>query len=500
MTDFRLTKFSEWGGISFLAGAAMAVCFAAFVPLPSLRGPEVVSFLAYFLLASAAYFLSVIRLDGDRLPMSIIWGLALVFRLILLLTSPTLSDDVYRYIWDGHLLNNFVNPFALPVNSPLLDTYEIPLRSLVNNNWMASPYLPTVQLYFASLYRIAPASTLIFQIGAVVLDLLTGWFVMDILRLFGLPRRRVLIYLWNPLIILEFAHGAHIDSLMIFLVMATFWLLVKAKPGSIYEKKLISASVLTLAGATLTKLVPVLLVPVVIRRWGWQRLSLYFAVLLGVTTLFTIGAGWGLTGSLDGKGLFGAIRIYTNYWNYNSGIYHWLEVWLTGYPTPGAVPPEAVEQGRILLAKLITTGLLGLSVLATGLWAWRIDDPQTRDHTTRSLALLRLAIIPISAYLLFTSTVHPWYVTMIVPLLPFLLPRKDEIPIPGRFVWPWIYFSIAVVFSYLTYIDPQNLREFIWVRNVEYLPFFGLLVGLLAWAALMGLWQTITRKRNRALV
>ena len=496
MTDFRLTKFSKWGGISFLAGTAMAACFAAFVPLPSLRGPEVISFLAYFLLAGAAYFLSVIRLDRDHLPIALIWGFALVFRLILLFTSPTLSDDVYRYIWDGHLFNNSINPYALPVNSPLLEAYDIPIRALVNNDWMASPYLPSAQLLFASLTRIAPINVRVFQISAVILDLLTGWLVMDILKYLRLPRHRVLIYLWNPLIILEFAHGAHIDSLMITLVMATFWILVKAKPGSLHEGKLRSTSVLTLVGATLTKIVPVLLVPVVVRRWGWRRLSLYIAILLVITTFFSIGAGWGLIGPIDGKGLFGAIRIYTNYWNYNSGIYHWLEVWLTGFPTPGAVPPEAVEQGRILLAKLISTGLLGLSVLATGLWAWRIDDPQGADQQTRSLGLLRLAVIPIGAYLLFSTTLHPWYVTLILPFLPFLLPRKDEIPITGRFMWPWLYFSIAVTFSYLTYIDPQNFREFTWVRNVEYLPFF----GLLAWAALMGLWQRNSLQRNRALL
>jgi alpha-1,6-mannosyltransferase len=496
MTDFRFTKFSEWGGISFLAGTAMAVCFAAFVPLPNLRGPEVITFLVYFLLAGAAYFLSVIRLDRDHLPIALIWGFALVFRLILLFTSPTLSDDVYRYIWDGHLFNNGINPYALPVNSPLLEAYDIPLRALVNNNWMASPYLPSAQLLFASLTRVASENVRIFQTSAVILDLLTGWLVMDILKLLGLPRRQVLIYLWNPLIILEFAHGAHIDSLMITLVMATFWILVKAKPGSLHENKLRSTSVLTLAGATLTKVVPVLLVPVVVRRWGWRRLSLYIAILLVITTLFTIGAGWGLTGPIDGNGLFGAIRIYTYYWNYNSGIYHWLEVWLTGYPTPGAVPPEAVEQGRILLAKSISMGLLGLSILATGLWAWRIDGPQGADHQTRNLRLLRLAVIPIGAYLLFSTTIHPWYVTLILPFLPFLLPRKDEIPISGRFMWPWLYFSIAVAFSYLTYLDPQNLREFAWVRNVEYLPFY----GLLAWAALVGLWQSYSHQRNRVLL
>lgn len=496
MTSFRLTKFTEWGGISFLAGVSMAVCFATFIPLPSLRGPEVVTFLTYFLLASIAYFLSVIRLERDYLPLILIWGLALVFRLTLLFTFPTLSDDVFRYMWDGHLLNHGFNPFALPVNSTLLDTYDIPLRSLVNNNWMASPYLPAAQLLFAILDRIASENVLAFQIAVVMLDLLAGWLVMDILRLLGSPLRRVLIYLWNPLVVLEFAHGAHIDALMIFLTMATFWLLIKASSGSPAENRYKSYSVLTLAAATLTKVLPVLLVPLVIRRWGWQRLSLYIAILLLIAALFTIGAGWGLTGPLDGTGLFGAIRIYTSYWNYNSSIYHWLEVQLTGFHTPGAVPHESVEPGRILLARLITIGFLGLAVIATGLWAWYIDDPHTRDQKPRDLALLRLAIIPIGAYLLLTPAVHPWYVIMILPWLPFLISKQGESKIVERFIWPWLYLSIAVAFSYLTYIDSQNLREFTWVRNVEYLPFF----GLLTWAMLMGLWQVISQMRSQASV
>lgn len=494
MTVFRLNQLTKWGGVSFLAGLAMAVCFAAFIPLPSLRGPEVVSFLVYFLLASAAYFLSVLRMDRDRLPISLIWGFALIFRIILLFTSPALSDDVFRHIWDGHLLNQGINPYALPVNSPLLDLFDIPLRALVNHNWMASPYLPTIQILTALVYRVAPGSVLAFQITAVALDLLTGWLVMDILRLLKLPRRRVLIYLWSPLIIVEFAHSGHMDALIICLVMATFWLLVKSNPGIPNGSKLKNLSVLTQAGATLTKLVPVILVPVILRRWGWRRLILYSVITMVVVALFTIGAGWGLTGPLDGEGLFGAARIYTKFWNHNSGIYHWLEVALTGYQTAGAVPVEQQYEGRILLAKLITTGLLGLSVLATGWWAYRIDDPQRADHETRSLGLLRLAVIPIGAYLMFTPILHPWYVTLIVPFLPFLLPRRSETPLVGRFMWPWLYFSIAVAVSYLTYLDPQNLREFNWVRNVEYLPFF----GLLTWAAMMVFWQSITQKRNRA--
>jgi hypothetical protein len=494
MNCLRLNKLTQWGGASFLAGVAMATCLVVFTTLPRLRGPHLVPFLAYYLIACAAYFLSVLRIDRDRLPIRFIWGFALIFRFILLFTSPALSDDVYRYIWDGHLLNQGVNPYALPVNSPLLDSFDTPLRSLVNHSWMASPYLPIDQILFSIIYRIAPGSVLAFQIAAVTFDLLTGWLVMDILKQLKLPRRWLLIYLWSPLIIVEFAHGAHMDSWMISLVMATFWLLVKAKPGSQNERSLKTGSVLTLAGATSTKIVPVILMPIFLRRWGWRRLVFFGGVTIIVAALFTIGAGWGLTGPLDGQGLFGAIRIYAAYWNHNSSLYHWLEVALTGYRAGGAVPVEPPYEQGILLAKLIAAGLAGLVVLATGWWAWRMDDPQKADHKTRSLRLLRLAIIPVSAYLLLTPTVHPWYVALIVPFLPFLLSKQSETLLARRFLWPWLYYTLIVVVSYLSYIDPANPREFAWVRRVVYLPFFLLLI----WAALSGLWQELHHKRNQA--
>ena len=474
----------------------MATCLVIFTTLPSLRGPHLIPFLTYYLIASAAYLFSVLRLNRDRLPISLIWGLAITFRIILLFTSPTLSDDVYRYIWDGHLLNQGVNPYALPVNSTSLDMFDIPLRSLVNHSWMASPYLPSDQILFFTVYRIAPDSVLAFQIAAIAFDLLTGWLVMDILKRLKLPLRWVLIYLWSPLIIVEFAHGAHIDSWMISLVMASFWLLVKVHPGSHNERNLKTGSVLTMSAATLTKIVPVILVPVFFRRWGWRRLVLFGGFTLIVAALFSIGAGWGLFGSLDGRGLFGAIRIYASFWNHNSSLYHWLEVAITGYQAGGAVPVEPPYQQGILLAKLITAGLAGLVVLLTGWWAWRIDDPQKADHETRSLGLLRLAIFPISAYLLLTPTVHPWYVALVVPFLPFLMPKRSEQPLSRRFLWPGLYFTLIVAISYLSYLDPANPKEFAWVRRVEYLPFFVLLV----WAALPCFWQTFQHKRNQAVL
>jgi len=472
-------RLIRWGGVSLLAGAAMATCFAATIGLPSLRGPSTIQFLAYFLLACLAYLTAALRLERDRPPLWVIWGLAILFRLLLLSTSPTLSDDIYRYMWDGHLLNNGVNPYAAAVNSPRLNAYTTPLRGSVNHNEMATPYLPAAEALFAFVERLDPQSTLAFQVTATLLDLATAWLVMDMLGQLRLPRRRVLIYLWNPLVVVEFSHSAHVDVWMILLIMATFWLLSRAEPEKSNAPRLVWASAASLAVATLTKLLPGLLAPIFLRRWKWQRLAFYGIIVSGAIALFAAGAGWGLAGPPDGTGVFGAFRIYLRSWNYNSSFYNWLGTRLTSLQAAGSLPTNLGPNTITLIVSMVSGVLLCLALFAAALLAWRLDDPRGACHTERTHNLLRLAILPLGAYLLLSNTVHPWYVTVIIPLLPFLLPRPGESSPASRFLWPWLYFSIAVVLSYLTYLDPKVLHDISRVRQAEYWPLY---LGLL-WAA-----------------
>jgi hypothetical protein len=239
------------------------------------------------------------------------------------------------------------------------------------------------------------------------------------------------------------------------------------------------ASALSLGAAVLSKLLAGLLAPLLLRRWRWTGLLLFAGALAGSWALFALDAGWGLTGPLDGRGVFGALRIYQRYWNFNGGLYHWLEVWLAGYDTPGAVPVEIVGERVIALARGLSAAVTGLVALASAALAWRLDDPRRGDDLRRGRVLVRLSLLPLGAYLLLAPTVHPWYVTVVVPLLPFLVPAKEERGTLARFIWPGVYFSLAVLLSYLTYLDPNNLREFAPVRLVEYLPLYLLLL----WAA-----------------
>ena len=447
------------------AGVLMEASFVGMVFLRHLM-QRIVPYLGLYWLAFSSYGAAVywvIRKPGHRGLLTMMFGMAVVFRATLLFaTPPTLTGDVYRYVWDGYLVNAGVNPYAHIVDSQYLDLVDAPIRALVDHRWMASPYLPAAQAFFAVVYRLAPDSPLAFQVAAVILDLLTGILVLDLLRRVGLPRASALIYLWNPLTIVEFAHGGHADALMNCLMMASLWALIAARSRL--------ASVVSLVAATLTKGLPVLLLPVVVWRWGWRRTMLYGGLVIGICLPFALGAGWGLSGPLNGVGLFGAMRIYAAKWNFNGGLYHWLEVLLSGYQTPGAVPPEVVGWQPIWAAKLIVAGILALALIAV----WRQARSAGDD-----LALLRLAAIPLSAYLLLATTVHPWYVTVIIPVLPFLASKKGEISRAGRFLLPLLTFSAAVSLSYLTYLDLANLRETHVVRLLEYVPLYLMLI----WAA-----------------
>jgi hypothetical protein len=496
-----------------MTGLLLEVCLVGMVFLHDLL-EHVIPFLVLYGMACLSYGAAVtslaLRDDGavgpcaaalrdpaDRRTFPLCLGLAMLFRVTLLFTTPpTLSTDVYRYIWDGRMTNAGVNPYAHAVNSPLLDRFDSPQRALVNHNWMASPYLPAAQAFFAAVYRLAPDSLLSFQVAAVLLDLLTGWLLIDLLNRLGLPRMWALIYLWNPLVIVEFAHGAHLDALMICFVMAAFWFLVVSDGWFSSTSAFLSAAALAIA--TLTKGLPALLLPVFVRRWGWCHTLAYAGIVIVACIPFALGAGWGLVGPLDGEGLFGALRIYTAYWNFNSGLYHWLEAGLSTCWMPGTAPSEATGWEPTLVARLTVLVALCLAVIVTWRRARRCAD---------TLALLRLAVFPIAAYLLLATTVHPWYVMFIIPLLPFAMKGSEATPftikgseatpflmksrpiaLPIRPSWrgevvrrcrllvPWLYFSAVVSLSYLTYLDPANPRESELVRLVEYIPLYALLI------------------------
>ncbi len=193
----------------------------------TLRGPYTPETITWYLITFTAFLGAILWSEYRPIPAKWLWGGAILFRLLLLFTSPTLSDDIYRYLWDGHVSVNGVSPYIYPIDAPELDYLEVPVRDLANNTWMASPYLPASQWIFHSLAFLFPLEPIYLQILMVGFDLLSGLLLVGLLRLAALPAHRLLIYLWNPLVIVEVAHGAHIDAWMV---------LFNPRSGLVYPK------------------------------------------------------------------------------------------------------------------------------------------------------------------------------------------------------------------------------------------------------------------------
>lgn len=409
------------------------------------------SYLTLFFIAFGLYLLATILIlrrstSASGSPLLALFVFAILFRVPLWFTTPTLSTDVWRYLWDGRLLNHGVNPYTNTVDSPQLDDLATPLRQRVDHAWMATPYAPAAEFTFAGVYRLAPESPTAMQIAFTLFDLATAVVILKLLRRLRLPDARVILYLWNPLIVVEFAHSAHINSLLTLLgMLALYWLIAGRH----------TRSVVALALATLTKFVPALTLPIFVRRWGVKRTLLYAAIVIGAGVPF-LGAGLGLTGEPDGTGLFGALRIYAREWKTNDGLFFWLVRWLEGWV---ADPLQA--------GKLIGLSILGLTALFV-----LIRSAPDQEQTTPQ-AMIGYAALLLSVYLLLSPAMFPWYLTWLIALVPALPLRRSWAAL--AFAAGWLYFAAAVNLSYLFYLDPANPREYEWIRKTEYLPLFVLL-------------------------
>lgn len=412
-----------------------------------------------------------------------LWVGAIAFRLILLATEPTLSDDVYRYLWDGHLLSEGVNPYSYPIDDASLDRYEIPARALANNRDLASPYLPTAQVVFGAVAVVLPSVPLSMQLAMTGFDLVAATLLGHLLSLAELPRHRLMIYLWNPLVIVETAHGAHLDALMVMLCVAA--LVTGLRQSSTASTTRLGAftSPTLLALATLTRPVPLLLTPVLSTRWRWPgRLGFVVVSVVPVLAFGTGPAGLGLSGEPTGRGVFGSARVFERQFRFNAVGYRWIEEDIA----PGIARLGGVDR-RVVTSAII--GAFMVSVLVAVAWAAsRHPAETTADRIRRSV---RLAVIPLGAFIVATPVFHPWYLLLLLALLPVLAPTPDEHRARWLYLAPWLYLAASSSLSYLTYLDPDAFAELDWVRRVEWYPTLGLL-GCIAVRFIWTTWRSST--------
>jgi hypothetical protein len=350
---------------------------AAALPDPVARFPLLLALLAP---ATAGWLLGVRRAacaPGTR-GLALVLAVGAAVRIVWVAGPPPLSDDLYRYLWDGRVGNAGVHPFAHAPSAPeLAELRDDAVWPHINHPDVPTIYPPVAQGYFRLLDRTAPTPTGA-RAAAALLDLLGAVLLALLLRARGRPAALAAAAAWCPLAVLESAGGGHVDALGAALLVGG---LLAAERADRARGHAAAGAVLALSA--LVKPTAALLAPGLLLRGRPARRAALLAGAAAAAALVTLpflGAG---------RKLFTGFLTYAEHWRFNDLLYSPLVA-------AGLTPRGA----RAALAVAVLAAAIALPLRLRDRLAW-----------TAAVIGTGLALSP---------TVHPWYALWLVPLLPFL--------------------------------------------------------------------------------
>ena len=399
----------------------------------------------------------------EKYSKKILWTIlifSLIFRLTLLPATP--SDDLYRYLWEGKLQLNLINPYSYPPESSSLEGLRDSFFSGINHKHLTTIYPPLTLMVFAIADYVSH-SFLSMKSAFLLFDVLTIFIIVRFLRVMGKAPINIIIYAWSPLVLISFAARGHCDSLQIFLVILALYL---------FSIRRNLKSIVSIGLAAMSKFVFIIVAPFLIPRMKLKYLAV-LPLVIAILYLPYIGAG---------KGLFSTLLHFGTQYHYNDSAHFLIFCLSLGSPLIS----------KIITSMIFVTVLLYLykkymSLLVTD----DNNNPPLFSPFSKSPlspfskggkggfrgindAVLKFAFMAIGTFLILSPTVHPWYLTWIVPFLCF------------NNNWAWLVLTGTVVFYYFmnhnlfsTLIEYNNewvWQEVHWLKLPEYVPFYGLLI------------------------
>lgn len=361
-------------------------------------------------------------------------GFAVVFRLAAGFgTRPYLSTDVYRYVWDGRVQASGTSPYRFPPDHPALaDRRDAGVFPRINRPDARTIYPPGAEAVFLVASGFGRGGVGTVRVAMVLLELVAVAALCRLLAALGLPRERVLLYAWHPLPVWEFAGSGHVDAALVACVALALLAAHRGRTGSVG---------LALAGATLVKLFPVVLLPALYRRWGWRLPAALGATVAAFYLPHLLTVGWRtvfdflLHGYAAEEGINNGERFFVL-----ALVKH-----LTGW-----MPPNGVFYA---LAALVLGGLA----------AWCLWRP-ARDALSTMRRTAGLAV----AFTVLLSPGYAWYFAWLTPFLAFV-PRPSLI---------WLTCGSFVLYANWLH---TTLPEFFVINCVLYLPAAALAFTEVAW-------------------
>ncbi|PKD17568.1 mannosyltransferase [Salegentibacter salinarum] len=419
-------------------------------------------FIKLISLYAGLFFISFKLIQLEKNNFWLLAAITVLFRLIFIVATPNLSQDFYRFIWDGNLILEGLNPYlSVPnefsTNAGLKDALNQGMGSLSAGNFTSYP--PVNQLLFAFSVLLGGKSIL----GSVVVmrllislaDLGILYFGRKLLLTLDLPTYQIFWFILNPFIIIEFTGNLHFEGVMLFFLIWSIYLL--------HKKKWIWSAIL-LGVSVSVKLLPLLFLPLLwnyflkkrsfknlpknaliknkirqARELNFQKLLIYY-LIVGITVLISF---LPFISSELIYNFSASIALWFQKFEFNASVYYvirWIGFQLKGY--------NIIETAGKILPFIVILILAGLAFF------------RKNDSTEK---LLTTMLLGISAYFFLATTVHPWYIG--TPLLLSVFTKF-------RFALVW---SLLVILSYSAYANTEFQENF-WLITIEYVVVIGVFI------------------------
>lgn len=362
--------------------------------------------------------------------------LAIGLRLIFIFAIPNLSQDFYRFIWDGRLILSGFNPYLTTPNDLMVSQPGLfpqmkllfdgmgPLSAGHYSNYPPMHQLPFIIAALFSKHSVLGAVVILrfLLIGA---DLGILFYGKKLLQKLQLPSKNIYWFILNPLVIIELTGNLHFEGLMLFFfVMALYY---------IHTKKWYLAA-LTMALSIAVKLVPIISLPLFLNKLGWKKSIRFYLSIGAVFILLFIPF---LNGDFI-KNYSATIGLWFSKFEFNASFYYFLK-W--------------VLKATSKLELIHSMGIVVMSVLVLQI------SYQLVRNKIKTTALIHSILWILSGYYFISTTVHPWY---IISLL--LLSNYTNY----RYTLLWSY---TIIFSYFAY-GQYNVYENSFILCLEYVPVF----------------------------
>lgn len=433
-----LSTFLKLHKISFLLAVLSFVFYFTFA-----YHLERTDFIKLLTLFFALFFLCFKLIQFQKLNFKFLLGIGVIFRFIFLFTEPNLSQDFYRFIWDGHLVANAINPYLHTPNELIKNIATIipnanqlyeSMGSLSAKHY--SNYPPLNQLIFGLAALIGGksmfGSLVVMRFTIILADLGIFYFVRKLLKNLNKSPQLIFWYFLNPLVIIELTGNLHFEGVMLFFFISSMFLL------SIEKWKW---AAVILACSISIKLVPLLFLPLFFTYLGWKK-SIMFYLIIGSTSVLLFIPFY--TPEFIGN-YTKTLSLWFSNFEFNASIYNIVKRTAVLF---NAKPWEFIKiYGKITPILTIT-----VVVLFTFL-------PKRKD-LNRVLASMMWVL---AIYYFMSTTMHPWYCIFLVLLAIFTSYRY-------AIIW-----SAAIVLSYFAYSQP-DFKENLWLLALEYISVYGFLI------------------------